>query len=472
MNVATMLKVTVYFLLLILLAGCTHRLSSASYTSLSPSPVDNENALVSVYLTATGDCQSDISFSIDSIEIYDGAAWFPLSVQQTSLEYQHNRNKQILLGLTGLPPGDYSQARLHLSDIERGKGTQKEGMTLTSPISRGFNLSLSDSKCLFLTWHLDDCLTGNSAQLPRFSIQGQAPTVSGETLYVVCDGIDTLYFVRSDTHFVVASMGFSGQLGEVKFDEINKTIYLLSPSSRALYVIDSVNRQIIDRIPLQALLKPQFMALSEDGNFAYVTDSDTAQVSMVDLVSRTVSSSVVVGASPERIVFFEDSGRGQLAISSKNSQQVFIINADTLDAVTTLSVDISPGELVFFDGLLYVADRGSNAVITFDLVENRVAKRINVGSGPISLISNDQGRIFVGQETEGSLAVIVAGQFAVQRLLQVDHGTFDLALLQGRQILYAAHQKARKVSVIDLSLEKKIQEISLGGNPFSIEVQE
>ena len=471
MKSGKLLKGFVLFLLLIFLAGCSIRLPRASDKSLSPVSAAMGVAQVSVYLTPIGDCPGNASFTIDSFEVYDGEAWFRLNLEPAFVEYQQVRNQQMLLGLAHLPPGEYRKVRLHLTGIEQGESAAKEGVTLVLPISRDFNLSRNDSKCLFLNWHLDDCSVVSTHPLPHFSIHGQSPSASGETLYVVCDDINTLYFVRTDTNFVVASMGFPGQLGEVQFDEVRQYLYLLSPSSRALYVIDGVLKQVIDRIPLPALIQPQYMTLSGDGNFAYVTDSFTDQVVKVDLLRRSVAASAALVVSPERIISFEFSGRKQLAVSSKISQQVFIINPENMAVIATLAVDIRPGGLLFNNDLLYVCDLGSNAVIIFNLRENRVVRRIIVGSSPLSITDNNLGRIFVGHQSENSLSVIAPGQFAVQRRLKVGHGSFDMVYFNARQMLYAAHRNARRISVIDLSEEKKNQEVPLGGKPFSIEVQ-
>lgn len=466
------MKVSVFFLLLISLSGCSQSLSTASYSSLSPVSNDKDVAKVSVYLNTFGDCSGHASFTLTSLEIYNGQEWLRLELKPVFVERQQVLNRQQMLGLVGLPPGDYQKARLHLSGIEQEESGSKEGVTLTLQISRDFNLSRNDSKCLFLNWHLDDCSSTSTHALPRFSVQGQTLSVSGETLYVVSDDIKTLYFIRSDTHFVVASMGFPSRLGDVRYDKVRQQLYLLSPMSRTIYVVDEVNNQTIDRIPLPSLIQPTFLDLSADGDFAYVTDPSTDRVVKVDLFRRTVVAEATVGVSPERILFFEDSGRNLLAISSKTTPQVFIVNTDNLALVTTLSADINPGDLFFNDGLLYVNDQGSNVVIAYDLNESRMLGRINVGSRPISLADDGRDQIFVGHDSETYLSVIAPGQFAVQRRIPVGHNTFDLAYLNSRQMLYAAHRNSRKISVIDLSLEKKIQEIALGGTPFSIDVQE
>ena len=469
-----LMKSTVFFLLSTFMAGCTPGISS-SFKSLSSQVATPGNPRVSIYFAAVGDCSDELSFVIDSLEVYDGATWIGLNLDPVTIEHQAVRNRQTLLGLTSLPPGHYSKLRLHVTKIERGAGhvsDVQEGATLTLSISRDLNLSVFDSKCLFLNWDLTACMEESAHQLPRISASGQSPSVAGEILYVVCDNIDTLFLVRTDTQFITSSMGFPSHLGDVKYDSARQRLYLVGTSARVVYVIDTVNNQVIDRIPLPSLIQPEFMTLSADGTAAFVTDASTDRIVRLDLVRRTVDTGAPIGISPDRILYFEDSGREQLAMSSKDSQQVYIVNPESLSVESTLSVDVSPGGLLFQNGLLYVCDRGGSTVTVFSLAEKRLLRRINVSANPLSIIGSELGRIYIGHSKQSSLSVIAPQQFSAQRRLRVDYGTFDMAYFPVRQMLYAAHREARKVSVVDLSHEKKINEIAFAGTIFSIEMQD
>ena len=210
MKVELLLK-SAALLLLVLLVGCSPPLPR-HVSGLTVDAPERDTARVSIYLTAIGKCPDQVSFTIDSFELYDGTTWHYLDLSPANVAFQQVRGQQVLLGLAELPAGDYSKARLHLDGVGPG-GEAKTGVTLTLEIHRDFSLDLNDSKCLFLTWHRENCPALSIVSLPHLSIHGQAPTVSGETLYVVCDDINTLYFVRSDTNFVTASMGFPGRPG-------------------------------------------------------------------------------------------------------------------------------------------------------------------------------------------------------------------------------------------------------------------
>ncbi|PLX89814.1 MAG: hypothetical protein C0618_00390 [Desulfuromonas sp.] len=461
-----------HLVLVLLLFGCAMppaHTSSARFIE----PASKATAKLSIYLAPVGDCPGNPSLQLDSIELFDGESWLRLVDGPVSYEYQQLKGRQVLLAFIALPPGEYRKARLHVSGLEQGTGSvSSQGVTLTLPISRNLSLTDKDSKCLFLDWHLGDCYAPASGDVPRLSLRGQASSVSGENVYIVADKIRTLYIASGDRHFITSAIGFPGQLKDVRYDRARNRVYLLSQRPHSIYVLDGASYKVVDRVSLSSLIGPAHLELSADGRFAFVTDSAAGRLVKVDLQRRAVVEDSVLGVAPGEILYIEDEGRQQLAISSKFSQQVYLVNPETLAVTAVLPVDISPSGLLFNSERLYVCDTDSNAILVFDLRKRTLIRRINVALAPVSLVDDEHERIFAGHAEDNSLSVIAPQQFAVQRRIRLDAPTADLAYFQSRQILYVAHRDSGRISVVDVSAEKKIAEMNVGAAPVVVVIQQ
>ncbi len=430
--------------------------------------------LVSVYLGTAGFCAENLSGRISDLELLTDGLWLPLEVAAADVELAQLENRQMLLGASPLPAGQYSRLRFRLA--EPGKAPAEKGTSpgelISVSLARPLVFAESDSVCLFITWDQSDCRRIDGRIAPRFIVQPQDTRVAGERLYVVCDDINTLFLVRTDLNQVIGSMGFPGRLGEVRFAGRQNRVYLLGTEARAIFVIDAASHRRVDRIALPSLVKPRFMALSDDGNFAYVTDATTDRVVKVDLQKGVVDRDVKSGVRPERILFFNARGRLLLAVVSPGTQTVQVLDAGTLSTVMTLPVDSKPSGLAFDNGILYVSDRGNNTVTAFDVETSSKMARITVGFGPVAIARSTAGRMYIGNENSASLSLIASGQMTMQREIPIGPTPIDMVYFDRRQILYVANRNARFVTGLDVTAENKLAEIPLAGKPFALAVED
>ncbi len=453
--------------LVLFLAGCV---SGEGVARKAPRIMPGQS-LVSVYFSTVGASTERISFEIDEVAILMGDLWIDLPAEALVVDRQKVQGKQLLLGIGAFPAGDCSRMRFKLKGIKLAgnSGPGLEDQMVELPFNKVVSLAGGDSTCLFIEWHLVPPLPGEIQFSPHFTVKGQEMPLGGDLAYAVCDDIDTLYMVRTDINFVVASLGLPGPLGELAVDPLQRRLYVLSAGERAILVFDSVNAQKLDRIPLSITIKPRHMALSEDGMTAFVTDSATNRVLRVDLLNGIISQQATVGIRPERIIYFEDNGSHRLAVSSPTAQRVFILNADTLDPVREIPAGNEADSLLFWDERLYVAERGSNLVSVFDYQTGRQLARVTVGFEPSFIIGVDR-KIFVSNYRDDSLSVFHAGQSTTARRIPVGSGPYAMAISDRRRLLYVADREADKLTILDLTAERVTATVSLGGRPFSVGV--
>jgi YVTN family beta-propeller protein len=436
----------------------------------------SDKALVTIYMEPGTFCPAMISFTIEKIDLLDGERPVSLDTEPVQVDLDKVKNHQVLLGLAVVPPGSYTAVRLRLTQIRVGRDAAQEEMDdremdLSLPVP--VPLERGDSTCFFVGCDLTEELTDGRGFMPRFFVRGQVEPLAGELVYVDCDDIDTIYLVSTDRNFIVGSIGLIGRLGEIRIDDNRRRLYVISSKARSIYVLDIANHRFVDRIALPMSLEPQFMALSDDGNFAFITDTPTNQVHKINLITGVVERQTTVGYRPKRIIFFKNGGIEELAVSSPGSKEVIILNADSLNTVNTASVGFEPEGLLFLNSLIYASDRRGAAVTMHNLRNGKTEGRISVGLDPTFLMADPGGvKIYVSNHGEDSLSVLTPGQHTALRKIFGGDSPFTMALSNRRRIMYVGNRDTKTITAIDLNTEKILAIVPLGGTPFSIDTLE
>jgi YVTN family beta-propeller protein len=114
--------------------------------------------------------------------------------------------------------------------------------------------------------------------------------------------------------------------------------------SNTLSVIDSQKHEIIKTIPVGK--NPEYVKLSPNELFAYVTNLGEDTVSKIDLTKlEVIKSKIPVGKGPHGIAFSED---GKIAyISNMMSNDVSVVDTYTDKVITTIpGGGIEPHQIV------------------------------------------------------------------------------------------------------------------------------
>ncbi len=422
-------------------------------------------ALLTVYLSSSGTAEVAGQIKIDELAIEADGAWLGLGLQAEGIDYRQLKGQQQLLGAALAPLGEHRRLRLKVSGLPGSEESQQFILTLPEPLE----LRAGDSKCLFVDWQLVDENPGSKKLVSRFVAWGQGQTLGGELLYVACKELETLYIVRMDINEVVASFGVPGPLAEIRLHQ--RRLYILSSGKRAIFVYDCLNGRLVDQISLPGAVAPQHMALSTDGVFAFVSDAASGEVLKVDLVGGALVSRVLVGHKPQRLIYYVD-GLQALAVVSPNTQQVFVLDASSLQIQRRIPVGMRPVSLMFFNRSLYVAEQGTQSVAVFDPRSGKQQLRFTVGFQPEYLQAIDQHNAYVSNSGETSLSALHAGQNVAIRRIPAGPEPMEWVHSQRKHLLYVANSSSHQLTVVDRISEKNIKSIPLGGAPTSLAVLE
>ena len=143
----------------------------------------------------------------------------------------------------------------------------------------------------------------------------------------------------------------------------------------ALLVIDVPNRKLLSTIKLPRAY-PRVVTLTPDGSQAWVNYLSDRVISIVDLLSGTIASTVDVGSGADTGMVFDPAGtKAYVAIYP---DQVAVIDTATLATLTKIKVATSPMDLVMLPegNRLFVSTESDSYIYTIDLTTNKVIRRI------------------------------------------------------------------------------------------------
>jgi len=119
--------------------------------------------------------------------------------------------------------------------------------------------------------------------------------------------------------------------------------------------------------------------------FAYVTNSSSSSVSVIDTATNAVTATIEVEGRPIGVAFTPDGSRVYVANSESNS--VSVIDTATNTVTATVGVGLNAQSLaITADGThVYVACFSANSVFVIDTATNTVTATVAVGFAPVGV---------------------------------------------------------------------------------------
>jgi YVTN family beta-propeller protein len=184
--------------------------------------------------------------------------------------------------------------------------------------------------------------------------------------------------------------------------------YITNSGSNTVSVVDTATNAVVATVAVGS--QPFGVAVNAAGTRAYIGNRGANSVSFIDTVTNTVVATIVVGVDPIGVAVNPAGTR--VFVANGGSGTVSVIDAATTAVIATIPVGSQPFGLVANLGgtRVYVANRGASSVSVIDAVANAVVATIPVGVSPTGVAMNAAGtRIYVGSDATMNVSVINAG---------------------------------------------------------------
>lgn len=254
-----------------------------------------------------------------------------------------------------------------------------------------------------------------------------------------------------------------------------------TPQDRAadgVAVVDVVGGKLLRT--LKAGQAPAALDLSPDGKTAYVTNSETAEVSVLDLASGKILKKIGVGPEPEGVAFRPD---GKVVyVTSVQASEVYAIDSVKMQLLTRIDAGGTPRSVVFSrNGAVAFVTNEQGASVTW-LDGGRHAfisslfmlhdPKLHDAPQPVGVVLSPDGKsLFVSSGRSGSVLVLDATKPKLVRAIdRVGGFPRGIGISRDGKTLFTANGSSNDVSIIDVASGKIEKRVQVGGGPWGLVV--
>ncbi len=217
--------------------------------------------------------------------------------------------------------------------------------------------------------------------------------------------------------------------------------------------------------------KPTALGVSPDSTLVYVTDSVANAVRTAQKDVLAVTETIAAGKNPNGIAVSPSGIR--LYITNQDSGTLSVIDTLTSTILTTIPVGTRPtGVAVNATGLeVYVANTADNTLSVISTVTNTVVATIGGLSAPTGVaVSRDTTHVYVTNSAANTVSAIDSGTRTITATVPVDTAPSGVATSSDNLQVYVANHGSDTVSVIDATTFTVTDTITVGHQPAGIAV--
>ena len=205
--------------------------------------------------------------------------------------------------------------------------------------------------------------------------------------------------------------------------------------------------------------------------FAYITNAESNNVSVIDTTTNKVTATIPVGSNPMGVAISPDGTK--VYVVNAHSNDVSIIDTATNIVIATVPVGSSPkGVAVSSNGKkVYVVNAQSNDISIIGTVNNTVTATVNAGKSPVGVaVSPNEKKVYVTNEGDNTVSVVDTSTKAVTATVPVGNGPKEVAVTPDGTKVYVVNYGSGSVSVIDTATKSVTETVKIGRVPWGVAV--
>jgi PQQ-dependent catabolism-associated beta-propeller protein len=220
---------------------------------------------------------------------------------------------------------------------------------------------------------------------------------------------------------------------------------------------------------------PERFAISPDGGIAYIANEDHSAVSFLDLKSGKITHEVKVGPEPEGVGVSPD---GKLVVAtSETANLAHFIDTTSGQLLDSVPVGSRPRFVLFLNGgrTVWVSSEQRGTISVFDAATRQIVQTIDLTATfdidrPVQAIemraTRDQRLVFVAMGRANRVAELDSASGKVLRWWPTSERTWGIGLSPDETRLYAASGLSGTLTIVDLTRNKVMTTLKLGGRPW------
>jgi len=243
--------------------------------------------------------------------------------------------------------------------------------------------------------------------------------------------------------------------------EASGIAFVVNSRSASVSLIDMTKLVELRRIPV--LREPHHLALSPDGKYLLVGDTGGNEMFFLDPNTGAVERRLPI-ADPYQLGF-SPSGKW-LVVNGLARDQVDVYDAATLKLVKRFPIASMPSHLAFSPNsdTVYVSLQGSNRLAAIDLTRLAVIWDVPVGSTPAGVLWN-RGHVLVADMGTDFVAEVDPTDGKVINRIRTGSGAHQLFASPDGKLIYVNNRAAGTITALDASTLAAVHTYRVAGGP-------
>ncbi|MFH1216990.1 MAG: YncE family protein [Pseudomonadota bacterium] len=464
----------VFFLLL---AGLVLLMNSSCtvQSTLLQTPVSATGSSFNLYLQPMPQEAHLLRFRVSGLAVIreDGSE-IPLSASMENITGADLVGIQKKLATGSLPPGVYQGLSLQIADVTL-KGEEGD-VNLLAPeeplrIDHQFTVMKDRGEALFLSLSADRLVTNGVLFSPKFSLwepERLLPSLKG---FAGNSGSDSLTIFNKRTAQVVGTLQIGDMPKGMALDQKKGWLYVALAGENAIAVVEVTNGVILGKVRLQFGDEPCEVALSPSGSTLVSINQGSNTASIIDTGSLYERGKIRLTSEPTGVFMGPDERRAYVLQSSSGAISVLDLAGQNVLASTEIEGFPFKGAANAAGGALYLISNFSTDLLVVDPSSLRVIRKIFIGQGALSIkADNRTGLLYIGMK-DGTIAVVdPRSAFMLIDSFSLPGPVQHLTIDNEENALFAVLPQKGTVQKIDLVSKQPLGRLELENGGYAVSI--
>ncbi len=201
-------------------------------------------------------------------------------------------------------------------------------------------------------------------------------------------------------------------------------------------------------------------------NFVYVANSDSDNVSVIDIKENKQVGTINTGKMPVSLCF--DDKEGLLYVLNGRSNNATVIDTGSNTIIKTIETEEFPCSGAVSSGYVFIVNQVS---CTISVINKKTGEKstIKVGKSPKTCLLLPEGnKLYVTNYQNDNLSVIDCKEKKVIKTIDIGKNPTGITLWKEKKRLYVANGGSNTISIIDIITDQPVKEIPAGKFPYDL----
>ncbi len=445
------------------------RLATLALVFLVPAAARAADGGLYLYLQPLPAEASRLTLEIASVSAVSGSgAERPLALAFTVVREADGR-RQRLLASGRLPEGPYTGLAVTIRRATlRGPDGEVSLAVPEGPVRADVPLTVARRRpvLVWLSLKVPERLAGASALSPAFAAVVPPRPIADHAGFVANTRSNTVTVFDKQIMQAVAVIDTCAGPSGLALDQRRRRLYVACPNVDEIESFDVVAGELIETADASPGDRPRELALSPDGSTLVSANQGSNSLGIYDTGPLRREDRVNVGSGPGAVVV-EPAGRRAFVFNTL-SNSVSVVDIAGRAVAATLSTEAPPlrGQFNARGDRLYVIHDRSPFMTAFDTQQMTTVARVRLG-GPASAIAVDRvrGLICLGSTADTAIEFYDPNVLLPLYTMKTRAGASYLAIVPDDSDLYMVSPDTRSLLVGRLADRKVVSEIDVGDGP-------